>query len=156
MWGILVWYSGFGTSKTDSQIFFQENGASLQRISKRNPGMEALAEYCRKSYFGWLGGILEPTGGYLIPPLDHRAQQAGSVIEGRRRIQEKTGDGSLIPHLPVDPCRTREECLTWLPKLSASTAALNWQRGQVSLMSKRGKWIGPGGKQVWVWEQKAN
>lgn len=87
----------------------------LRRVGKglcEEPGRAERARMGSSGRKRAEAGILEPTGGYLIPPLDHRAQQAGSVIEGRRRIQEKTGDGSLIPHLPVDPCRTREECLT--------------------------------------------
>lgn len=56
----------------------------LRRVGKglcEEPGRAERARMRSSGRKRAEAGILEPTGGYLIPPLDHRAQQAGSVIE---------------------------------------------------------------------------
>lgn len=48
--------------------------------------MEALAEYCRKSYFGGLGGILEPTGQSCIASVGTSDnQRLGTLCVSRNR-----------------------------------------------------------------------
>lgn len=72
-------------------------------------------------------GILEPTGGgflrlpqgsgYLIPPLKHRAHEAGSVIEGK--LEENPGKD-----------------WRWQPNPPPSCGSLQNQRGMLNVTSQ--------------------